>query len=86
MAPWVHAWAGCMKFLFPNTWSPFLAWANTPCKEHPTYSVLQHIWFFKKKLPDFSNVSDPENCPFWINQNLKRTPRFHSKKNAWLFD
>jgi len=26
-----------------KTWSPFLAWANTPCKEHPTYSMLGHI-------------------------------------------
>jgi hypothetical protein len=24
-----------------------LAWANAPCKEHPTYWVLGHIWFLK---------------------------------------
>jgi hypothetical protein len=27
--------------------SPFLACANAPCKEHPTDSVLGHIWFLK---------------------------------------
>jgi hypothetical protein len=45
------------------------------------FRVGAHL-IFLKKLPGFSSVSDPENCPFWINENLKRTPRFHSKKNA----
>jgi hypothetical protein len=44
-APWLHAWGlpiSCMKFLFPREQSPFLAWANTPCKEHhPTYRILE---------------------------------------------
>jgi hypothetical protein len=38
---------GCMKFLFPKDFVTILAWANAPCKEHPTYSVLGHIWFLK---------------------------------------
>jgi hypothetical protein len=24
--------------------SPFLAWANTPCKEHPTLLACSHMW------------------------------------------
>ncbi len=50
-APWVHAWAfplAAWNFSSQKTWSPFLAWANTPCKEHPTYSVLGQIWFINK--------------------------------------
>jgi hypothetical protein len=28
---------GYMKFLFPKEFITILVWANTPCKEHPTY-------------------------------------------------
>jgi hypothetical protein len=48
--PWMHAWAFPLvawNFSSQKTSSPFLAWANAPCKEHPTYSVLGHIWFLK---------------------------------------
>jgi hypothetical protein len=24
--------------------SPFLAWTNTPCKEHPTHLACSHMW------------------------------------------
>jgi len=47
-APWVHAWAlplAAWNFSSQKTWLPFLAWANSPCKEQPTYSMLGHIWF-----------------------------------------
>jgi hypothetical protein len=49
-APWVHGWAFPLvawNFSFQKTSSPFLAWVNAPCKEHPTYSMLGHIWFLK---------------------------------------
>ncbi len=39
-APWVHAWAfplAAWNFSSEKSSSPFLAWANTPCKEHTTY-------------------------------------------------
>jgi hypothetical protein len=39
---------------------------------------------FFKKLPGFSNISDPENCRFWIDQNLKRTPRFQRRMRDYL--
>jgi hypothetical protein len=34
---------GCIKFLFPKGLSPFLAQANTPYKEHPTYPAGRTI-------------------------------------------
>jgi len=55
-APWVHAWAfplTAWNFSSQKTWSPFLAWANNPCKEHPTYSVLGQSWFLKKSIAQF---------------------------------
>jgi len=85
--PWVHAQAFPLvawNFSSQKTWSPFLAWANTPCKEHPTYSVLGQIWFFKNELPDFSNISDLENCRFWIYQNHKTIDRFHKRTGGYL--
>jgi hypothetical protein len=75
----VHAWAfplAAWNFSSQKSWSPFLASANTPCKEHPTYSVLGHIWFENNSLPGFSNISDLENCRFWIYQNLKSNTCF----------
>jgi hypothetical protein len=39
------------------------------------FSVGAHL-IFKKKLPGFSNSSDPENCRFWIDQNVKELPGF----------
>jgi hypothetical protein len=35
----------------------------------------------KIELPGFSNISDPENCLFWIDQNLKKNCQL-SKKNG----
>jgi len=86
-APWVHAWAfplAAWKFSSQKTWSPFLAWASTPCKEHPTYSVLEHIWFLKYQLPGFSNISDLKNCRFWIYQNLTTIDSFHRRTGGYL--
>jgi len=85
--PWVHAWAfplAAWNFSSQKTSSPFLAWANTPCKEHPTYSVLGHVWFSKYQLPGFSNISDLENCRFWIYQNLTTMDRFHKRTGGYL--
>jgi hypothetical protein len=39
-APWVHAWAfplAAWNLSSQKSSSPVLAWANTSCKEHPTY-------------------------------------------------
>jgi hypothetical protein len=47
------------------------------------FSVGAHL-IFKKKLTGFSNISDPEDCRFWIDQNLKRTPRFQRRMRDYL--
>jgi hypothetical protein len=39
---------------------------------------------FFKKLPGFSNISDPENCRFWIDQNLERAARFQRRMRDYL--
>jgi hypothetical protein len=38
----------------------------------------------KIELPGFSNISDPENCLFWIDQNLKRIARFQRRMGDYL--
>jgi hypothetical protein len=55
-APWVHAWAfplAAWNFSSQKSWSPFLVWANTPCKEHLTYCTIPNwnyyiSWFIMK--------------------------------------
>ncbi len=45
-APWVHAWAfqlAAWNFSSQKTSSPFLAWPNTPCQEHPTNSSYSQL-------------------------------------------
>jgi hypothetical protein len=37
-----------------------------------------------KNLPGFSNILDPENCQFWIDQNLTRTARFQRRMRDYL--
>jgi hypothetical protein len=47
-APWVHAWAfplAAWNFSSQKSQSLFLAWANTPCKEHPTYYYVNSFVF-----------------------------------------
>jgi hypothetical protein len=75
---WLHE-----IFSSQKTWSPFLAWANTPCKEYPTYSVWGTFDFFLKTAW-FSNISDPETCQFWIDQKLKRTASFQRRMRDYL--
>jgi hypothetical protein len=55
-----HFWPGLTALVAKNT-LPIQCWGT---------------FDFKIELPGFSNISDPENCLFWIDQNFKRTARF----------
>ncbi len=56
----MHAWAFPLvawNFSSKKSSSPFLAWANTFYKEHPTYSVIKTLQnFIYKHTADLENV------------------------------
>jgi len=58
----VHAWAfplAAWNFCSQKSLSPFLAWANTPCKERPTYLPSYRLWhhcFFCDKFSYLGQV------------------------------
>jgi hypothetical protein len=56
--PWVHAWAFPLvawNFSSQKSLTLFLAWAKTPCKEHPTYLPISAMGGGKSSCCKFYN-------------------------------
>jgi hypothetical protein len=67
--PWVHAWAfplAAWNFSSQKSSSLFLAWANTPCKEHTTYCPNRYFEWFTQ-LNSLSYQIDNR----WVAKNLQ---------------